>query len=111
MNFDKNLQEKIKFSPFKAQKEIITAFNEKRDIRLAAGTRFGKSVLCAYLALREFMQNGRHIWIVAPSYELTEKVFSYVVKWLVHSYPKMQRCISMRPTPQIIAPYTPEEIC
>lgn len=42
---------------------------------LACGRRWGKSMLCSLIAASVFMQPGRRIWIVAPDYSLTEKVF------------------------------------
>src|SRR5271166_138589 len=42
---------------------------------LACGRRWGKSMLCSLIAAAVFMQPGRRIWIVAPDYSLTEKVF------------------------------------
>ncbi|HEB13444.1 MAG TPA: hypothetical protein ENI13_00515 [candidate division CPR3 bacterium] len=102
---DKKLQEAIGWSPFGEQKQIIEAFDTHRDIRLAAGVRLGKSMLCGYLALREFLKDDKHIWIVAPSYELSEKIFQYIVKWVGTGFPKLAGGISNRPIPQIISPW------
>jgi hypothetical protein len=84
---DAKLQEKIGWSPFEEQGEIIEKYDEVRDIRLAAGRRWGKSALCAYIALREFLKEGAHIWIAAPSYDLSEKVFNYLIRWLGIAFP------------------------
>jgi len=42
---------------------------------LACGRRWGKSILCSLIASSALFQPGRRIWIVAPDYSLTEKVF------------------------------------
>lgn len=42
---------------------------------LACGRRWGKSILCSLVASAALFQPGRRIWIVAPDYSLTEKVF------------------------------------
>jgi hypothetical protein len=42
---------------------------------LACGRRWGKSILCSLIASAALFQPGRRIWIVAPDYSLTEKVF------------------------------------
>ena len=42
---------------------------------VACGRRFGKTLLCVLMALAVALQEGRKIWIVAKSYELTDRVF------------------------------------
>jgi hypothetical protein len=42
---------------------------------LACGRRWGKSILCSLISSAALFQPGRRIWIVAPDYSLTEKVF------------------------------------
>jgi Terminase large subunit, T4likevirus-type, N-terminal len=42
---------------------------------LACGRRWGKSILCSLVASAALFQPGRKIWIVAPDYSATEKVF------------------------------------
>ncbi|MEW6606042.1 MAG: terminase family protein [bacterium] len=100
---EEKLQEKIGFKPFKAQKEILR--NQKRETVIAAGNRFGKSILCAYTAFREFLKDGKHIWIVAPTYDLSGKIFSYLTKWISSSFPKLAPLVSNRPIPQLNSPW------
>lgn len=80
------LQKKIKFFPHPAQQKIIDL--QKRFTIISAGRRFGKSELCAYLALREVIASNRKIWIVSPTYDLSKKVLNYVIKWISQSFPK-----------------------
>lgn len=42
---------------------------------LAAGRRWGKTLLVSLMAMSAMMQTKRRVWIVAPDYSLTEKVF------------------------------------
>lgn len=77
---DQLLQDRIRFRPHPAQIKILNGMN--RFTIIPAGRRFGKSQFCAYIALRELMATGRNIWIVSPTYDLSKKVFNYIVKWV-----------------------------
>jgi hypothetical protein len=59
------------------------------------------SAVCAYIALKTILAPGKKVWIVAPSYDLTQKVFEYLVKWLVKAVPVSASGISYRPFPKI----------
>ena len=88
---DKKLQEIIKWYPHSKQKEILAC--KSREMIVCAGRRFGKSAVCGYIIVKELLdrlariKNGEidscKIWIVAPTYELTNKVFEYVVRFLL----------------------------
>src|SRR3990167_2835628 len=93
------LRERISFKPFKEQEEIL-ACNE-REVTISCGRRFGKSAICGYLALKTLLQPNKKIWIVAPTYDLTNKVFEYVVRFLIKVAPEAQGAISYRPYPRI----------
>jgi len=107
MNLNK-LYEKIGWTPHKSQLEIIKA--NKRDTVICAGRRWGKSSLCGFLAITTFLEGldklrkkeieSLKIWIVAPNYELTQKVFEYFVRW----YLKLggdPKTVSQKPFPNI----------
>ncbi len=106
---DKALQEKIGFTPHKGQLEVINV--DARDIVICAGRRFGKSAICGYVALKTFLQglsdikagkkDSIKIWIVAPSYELTQKVFEYFLKFMTKIDKDMHQYVSNRPFPQL----------
>lgn len=51
---------------------------------IAAGRRFGKTLLTSLIALAVLMQMNRRVWIVAPDYSLTEKVFRELYHILVN---------------------------
>jgi len=86
---DAKLKERIGFTPHPAQQHILD--NMKRFTVISAGRRFGKSNLCAYLALRELMATNRNIWIVSPTYDLSQKVFNYISRWIGQCFPKTFR--------------------
>lgn len=88
---NQKLQQIIKWFPHKKQQEILKC--DSREMIVCAGRRFGKSAICGYIIVKEFLnalgqvkkgkRNSCKIWIVAPTYELTNKVFEYVVKFLL----------------------------
>jgi len=100
-----NELQKINWTPHIGQKQIIGC--QARDIVIAAGRRWGKSAVAAYLILKEFIyaykrgKTTEKIFIVAPSYELTQNVFEYVIRWILRIEPNIQKKISYRPFPQI----------
>jgi len=97
---EKEIQDKIKWIPHPNQQKILNGI--KRYTTICAGTRFGKSALCAYIALRRVLEfyslfesvrsgqikptkeiemvltKGCHIWVVAPTYELSKKIYVYL---------------------------------
>src|SRR3990167_3457325 len=93
------LREVIDFFPHEKQELILLSKN--RDIVICAGRRFGKSAICAYLALKLLLEDDKKIWIVAPTYDLSQKVFDYVVKWFHKVAPSQSGGVSMRPNPRI----------
>ena len=54
-----------------------------RFLVLAAGRRFAKSLLCTLMTLSVLMQVNRRVWVVAPSYALSEKIFREIYSILV----------------------------
>lgn len=114
---DLELTKKIGWSPASPKKhevqlKILKAYNSGAEkIVVCAGVRGGKTAISAYLVLKRFLQgledikdgakDSIKIWVVAPNYELTQKVFEYVVKWFLKVYPEMGKCISYRPFPEI----------
>lgn len=51
---------------------------------LAAGRRFGKTKLCALMAIATLLQPNRKVWVVGPEYVHVEKVFKEVYKILIN---------------------------
>lgn len=103
------LKKKIDFIPFGKQKEILDC--QTREIVIAAGRRFGKSAICAYFVLRELLKDNKKIWIVAPTYDLTAKVFDYLVRWYLKAVPDGGGAVSYRPFPKIKTGWGSSVIC
>lgn len=104
MNIDKRIKEKIDFEPHLNQKKILKS--TATDIVICAGRRFGKSMLSAFVALLTLLEGDlkgepKKIWIVSPTYDLSKKVFDYLVKWFLKVSPSQKKGISYRPFPQI----------
>jgi len=113
-----DLKEKIGFRPSKNQQAILDS--KARNVVICAGRRFGKSSICAFVALRTIIeadQKGKpaRVWIVAPTYELSQKVFAYLVLWFLKLFPQHGGSISYRPLggtgPQLKTPKGSEVIC
>lgn len=98
---EEKLQEVIGWTPFPAQKEIVD--NTAKSTVAVTGIRFGKSMAAAYKALRKIFLNDQHIYIIAPTYDLTLKVFSYVEDWLHKGGFTKKGAVSIkhRPRPRI----------
>jgi len=111
---DKVLQKKIGWSPYlpkrhEAQIKILECKEPK--VVIFAGKGLGKSMVCAYIALKAFLnmmlevKQGKRdsikIWIVAPTYELSRKVFSYFITWLLKVEPEFGPCYSDRAGPKL----------
>jgi len=106
---DKEFQKKIDFKLHDYQLEVAAC--DEREIVICAGRRWGKSAICGYAVARKFLRlwkevsEGKRdsikIWIVAPTYELSRKVYAYVVKFLLKVDPKIKRFMTDRPAPQI----------
>lgn len=82
---DPVLQKRIGWTPHEPQQEILDELSQFTAI--CAGARFGKTMLCAYLALRQLLLPEQHIWVIAPTYGLSEKIYSYLVKWIGKGFP------------------------
>jgi hypothetical protein len=102
-------QEKTGFQLHPAQKEIAKC--KEREIVICAGRRWGKSAICGYAVAKRFIELWKEveagkrdsikIWIVAPTYDLSRKVYAYVVKFLLKIEPNIKKCMTDRPAPQI----------
>src|SRR3990167_301744 len=103
------LREVIDFFPHEKQELILLSKN--RDIVICAGRRFGKSSICAYMALKLLLQDDKKIWIVAPTYDLAQKVFEYLARWWIMVNPDGGGNVSFRPFPRIITPWNSRVEC
>jgi hypothetical protein len=69
------------YIPHRSQKMVHDS--TKRFIVCISGRRFGKSLLAAKEAETMLMQPGKRIWVVAPTYSLTDKIFREIYDSLV----------------------------
>ena len=79
------LKRMIEFVPHPAQQQILDG--EKRFTIVMAGRQMGKSLLVAYIVLRELLGKGKKIWIVAPNYDLTQRIFKNYLLPIIRKYP------------------------
>lgn len=80
----KELSISVSFKPHKHQQKILNGL--KRVNVICAGTRFGKSALSAFIALIYLLVPNQHIWVVAPTYDLSKKIYVYLAKWLGNGF-------------------------
>ncbi len=75
---DEKLLKKLGVKPHSGQLNVIEAIKDEkiRDIVLVCGRRWGKSFLMAYMAIRQVIIPNKKVWIVAPTTDLTQKVFT-----------------------------------
>lgn len=59
--------------------------------------RFGKSALAAYIALKYLLSDNQRIWIVSLSYDMAQKVFTYVNQFAGAYDKRLLRHSSSRP--------------
>jgi len=103
---DAKLQEKIGWSPKEPQihqPQIDILKSKAPIIVIAAGKGFGKSVLCAYIALRTLLQDNKQICLIAPTYDLTQRVLEWIERWLNKAFPSI--VVTYRPFPFIKTPW------
>ena len=82
-DYKKEWFEFAKYKPHKGQEMLHHAPPNKRFIVACCGRRFGKSYAAAREAEVVLTQPGKMIWIVAPSYQTSEKIFRQVYENLV----------------------------
>jgi len=82
---DTKLQELLEWAPHEGQKQVLES--DKRKKVLACGRRWGKTTLAAYEATKTILEPNAVVWIVAPHYDLTKRVYDEVVKFLAKLFP------------------------
>ena len=80
------LKKQIDFKPHSGQLKVLA--NMKRFTILNCGRRWGKTMLVAYLSLKQLLLSRKNVWIVAPSYDLSKKSFTYISDWIAQYFPK-----------------------
>lgn len=73
----------VKYEPHEAQWKVHNSTARFRIV--CAGRRFGKSLLASRECMARLILPNQRVWIVAPTYELTKKVFREVF-WSFHRH-------------------------
>lgn len=111
---DQRLQELIKWSPYtpKRHNPQIEILNCKsREMAIVAGRGFGKSALAAYKGLKKLLVSDKEICITSATYDLTQRVFEYLEKWIALGFPSLLAGFSTRPFPTIKTPWNSTLVC
>lgn len=74
------LKQEINFYPHAIQQDILK--NQNRFTVVVGGKRLGKTILASYLALRELFLSNRSVWIIAPTHDLTSRIWEYLDLWI-----------------------------
>jgi hypothetical protein len=74
------LKQQIEFYPHQVQKDILK--NMGRFTFVVGGKRLGKTILASYLALKELWMPDHGVWIVAPTHDLTSRIWEYLDLWV-----------------------------
>jgi len=80
------LKQMIDFEPHPAQAQIIEG--QKRFTTVLAGRQFGKSKLVSYFIIKELLGSNKRIWLVAPNYDLTQRIFKNYLLPIVNRFPQ-----------------------
>lgn len=95
----------VGFFPHAGQKPIMRAFiSGVRFLVIVCGRRWGKSQMCAVLAAYALAERDCHIWVVSKTYDLANKVYEYLVKYVSIMYPQA-RIQDGRPDKRIELPW------
>ena len=80
--FKKKLFNQIGYEPHDGQLKLHYPEKKHRFTVAVCGRRFGKSLSSAMEAIYTITQPNKRVWVVAPTYELSNKVFREVYKKL-----------------------------
>ena len=94
------IKQRIGFTPHEKQLEILE--NLRRFNVISGGKRVGKSVLVAYIALKELLSTNKTVWIVAPTYDLAKRPWDYLDFWAKRFFPDLLK-IQQSPEPKIFS--------
>ena len=80
LEFKKKLFTEIGYTPHKGQLKLHYPEKKHRFTVAVCGRRFGKSLSSAMEAVYTITQKNKRVWVVAPTYELHEKLYLQVRK-------------------------------
>ena len=82
-SYKKKWFEFVGYEPHKGQLSLHNAPDNKRFIVACCGRRWGKSVASAKEIEAVITQPNKVVWVVAPTYSISEKIFNIVWKDLI----------------------------
>ncbi len=93
------IQKAIGWTPHPNQWKVIK--NPRKEKILCCGRRWGKSQLAAYEVAYRALQPNQRIWVVAPSYYLTNIVFDQVIQFMYKLVPNNGIRLRTKPFPEM----------
>ncbi len=75
------LKKVLSFEPHEAQQAILLGQEKHQYTVVECGRKLGKSLVVAYIAIKQSWLKKQRIWIVAPNYSLTEAMRQYLDPW------------------------------
>ena len=86
----------LDYKPHAGQKKIHALPDEKRFIVASCGRRWGKSMSAAREAETLVTQANKNVWIVAPTYSTSERIFRIVYDDLIikHNLPTRRKSLN-----------------
>lgn len=86
----------LDYKPHAGQQKIHELSSEKRFVVASCGRRWGKSMSAAREAETLVTQADKHVWIVAPTYSTSERIFRMVYDDLIikHNLPTRRKSLN-----------------
>ena len=86
----------LNYTPHPGQYKIHKALEEKKIVVACCGRRWGKSMAAAREAEALVSQPNKHVWIVAPTYSTSERIFRIVYDDMIikHNLPTRRKSLN-----------------
>ena len=96
LNYKQKWFDFLEYKPHKGQQRIHNIDPKKRFIVACCGRRWGKSLMSAREAEALVTQKDKNIWIVAPTYSTSERIFRIVYEDLIikHKLPTRRKSLN-----------------
>lgn len=83
------LKQIIGFHPNPIQADILK--NTERFTVVVGGRRLGKTILAAYIALKQLFMSEQSIWVIAPTHDLSSRIWDYLDMWIGNNFQEIFR--------------------
>ena len=86
----------LNYNPHKGQEKVHRALEDIRFVVACCGRRWGKSMAAAKEAEALVSQPNKNVWIVAPTYSTSERIFRIVYDDLIikHNLPTLRKSLN-----------------